>query len=63
MAQLLSLCSRACGPQLLSPRAGITEAGECWSPLTATAAAEAPEPEPMLCNKSSHWTKKPLLQN
>ena len=44
--QLLSLRSRACKPQLLSPRAATTE---------------VPRLEPVLRNKGSHCNEKPLL--
>ena len=46
--QLLSLCSRAPGPQLLSPRGPTTEAGHL---------------EPLLCDKRSHWNEDPEHHN
>ena len=44
--QLLTLCSRAPEPQLLSPCATTIE-------------ASTPALEPMLCNKRSHCNEKP----
>ena len=46
--QLLSLCPRACKPQLLSPSATTTEATHL---------------EPMLHNKRSHRNEKPAHRN
>lgn len=43
--QLLSPCSRACEPQLLSPR--------------ATTTAKSVDPELMLCHKRNYCNEKP----